>query len=146
MSRTESPRLGARIKQARETRGMTRLELAGHLGLTRSSIGLWENGANQPTLENLSRIADALSVPIEWFVSDTPVSAGSAATDADISQAVELLHSLPPLVRAAFERDLDSAVRYASTLPAWLRDLPVPESEEEVRRLADQILAEIRDV
>jgi hypothetical protein len=56
------------------------------------------------------------------------------------------LHSLPPLVRAAFERDLASAVRSARTLPAWLRDLPVPESEEEVRRLADQILAEIRDV
>jgi len=146
MATTESSRLGARIKQARETRGMTRLELAGHLGLTRSSVGLWENGANQPTLENLSRVADALSVPVEWFVADTAASAVSAATDSDISQAAAMLASLPPLVRAAFEKDLDSAVRYASTLPGWLRDLPVPSSDEELRRVVDQILADIRAV
>ena len=146
MATTESSRLGARIKQARETRGMTRLELAGHLGLTRSSIGLWECGSNMPTLENLSRIAAALSMPVEWFVSDASGSAGSAATDADISESARLLASLPPLVRAAFERDLESAVRYSETLPGWLRDLPPPTNMEEELKLLEQILADMRGV
>lgn len=128
---TEASRIGARIQMAREAAGLTRQQLANLIGVSRTGVAHWECRGGSPSVENLAAVAQALSMPIESFLDEGD---GVAAK----------LYALPPLLRAAFERDLTVAVSRADAWPAWLRDLPVPAGEDERRVLLDQIMAEIR--
>lgn len=64
--------LGQRIKEARQKRGITQLELAHAIGYKGSRAGAFicrvENGSQEPLLDNLRRIAKALRVNLCWLV------------------------------------------------------------------------------
>lgn len=63
--------LGKRIKQLREQRSMTPAELARRAGVTSPTISKLENGSAQnPTLENLRRIASALGVSVAYLIGE----------------------------------------------------------------------------
>ena len=51
-----------RLKQARESAGLTQLELAKKLGVTKSAIGNYENGVSSPKEAVLLQIFDVLNV------------------------------------------------------------------------------------
>lgn len=59
--------LGARIRQARETKGIKPAELGRRLGVTRSSVSQWESGLTVPASENLVQIASILGVTLDWL-------------------------------------------------------------------------------
>lgn len=61
--------LGDRIRRARRHAGMDRLELAEKLGVSRASVGLWENDEHRPknVLETLEKIAEATGVDRDWL-------------------------------------------------------------------------------
>lgn len=65
-----------KIREARKRAGMTQEQLANKAGMKKQEISRYERGDRTPKLENLSRIASALEVPIEYFlelqVFDTP--------------------------------------------------------------------------
>lgn len=60
--------LGERIRSAREAIELSQADLARTLGLTRAAVSLWEIGTSTPSVDNLTRIADALGVSIDWLV------------------------------------------------------------------------------
>lgn len=53
------------IRELREERGWTQLELAGKLGVTPSSIYLWEAGKAMPRIPQFRKMAQAFGVSMD---------------------------------------------------------------------------------
>jgi transcriptional regulator with XRE-family HTH domain len=56
------------LAKARSWRGLSQDELAEKCGLDQAHISLFETGKRQPTLAHLIRLAHALQVPLQWFL------------------------------------------------------------------------------
>ena len=61
------PKIGARIRQLREQRGLSQGDIEQSAGLLRCYISRVENGRTVPSLETLERFAAALDVPLYRF-------------------------------------------------------------------------------
>ncbi len=59
--------LGERIVIAVERSGLTRSGLANVLGISRQAVNNWIKGKNNPSTKNLSDIAAATGVRLEWL-------------------------------------------------------------------------------
>ncbi len=60
--------VGTRIRQLRQEGGLSQRELADQCGLTASFLSLVERGKCNPGLDSLRRIAEALNVPLLYFI------------------------------------------------------------------------------
>jgi transcriptional regulator with XRE-family HTH domain len=96
--------LGARIAQARLTRGaargkaMTQTELARLVGVTPATVSQWESGSSKPdAYDLLPRVAAALGVTAQWL------AWGENARSTDEIDIVDEAHDRP-LSDAAIER------------------------------------------
>ena len=56
-----------RLKQAREERGMTQMDLAGRVGICQSEIGRYETGQIQPVLRSLVGLAQELDCSLDFL-------------------------------------------------------------------------------
>ena len=54
--------LHIRIRELRQARGMSQVELAKKLGVTKQSVSNWENDNILPSVEMLAKLAQCLSV------------------------------------------------------------------------------------
>jgi len=68
MSDKTSSNLAANLKRLRETRELTQAELASRSGVPRPTVAHLETGGANPTLSVLTKVADALQVPIEKLI------------------------------------------------------------------------------
>lgn len=63
------------FKELRKQVGITQSALAIRLGVTQSTLAMWETGKSRPRLVALSKIASVLNVPVErvleCFTSET---------------------------------------------------------------------------
>lgn len=75
--------IGERIRVARKRLGKTQAELAIDIESHVNSVGRWESGERNPTIDDLDRLAVALHVPLGWLVSGDE-SGGFPATDRPI--------------------------------------------------------------
>jgi len=57
-------RIGSRIRELRETKGLTITDVAQRAGMERPNLSRLEHGRHLPSLDTLERIAEALEVPI----------------------------------------------------------------------------------
>jgi transcriptional regulator with XRE-family HTH domain len=62
---------GERMKQAREQLGLSRIELAEKLHVTKSAISNYENGVSSPKEDVLLKIFDALGVDPNFLFQDS---------------------------------------------------------------------------
>lgn len=60
--------IGAHIRLLRRQSGMTQQELAIAIGVARSTVAFWETDRGDPDAGTLSRIGEALDVPLEMFL------------------------------------------------------------------------------
>jgi transcriptional regulator with XRE-family HTH domain len=60
--------IGTRIRAVRRERGLTQDELADQVGVSRSAVAQWETGRTGQVTGNLSRIAEALEVTVEYLM------------------------------------------------------------------------------
>lgn len=86
--------VGKRIRSARETAGMTQAEVAKELGVSESSIRLYELGKRQPNDEVLGRIAEAVGVDPHAFIE---IETGSVRDVLEILFRLEDACGLVPL-------------------------------------------------
>lgn len=56
-----------RIKELRESFGLTRLDMAIKLGVSKSTITRYENGVMNPTIDMLLKIREMFGVTIDWL-------------------------------------------------------------------------------
>lgn len=64
------PLVGARIRRRRRERGQTLAQVADRTGLNIGYLSQLENDKASPSLETLAALAEALDVPIAWFLLD----------------------------------------------------------------------------
>jgi transcriptional regulator with XRE-family HTH domain len=64
------PLVGGRIRRRRQERGLTLARVAETTGLNVGYLSQVENDKASPSLETLGALADALDVPIAWFLID----------------------------------------------------------------------------
>jgi transcriptional regulator with XRE-family HTH domain len=64
------PLVGGRIRRRRQERGLTLARVAESTGLNVGYLSQLENDKASPSLETLGALAEALDVPIAWFLLD----------------------------------------------------------------------------
>lgn len=69
-----------KIKELRESEGMTQQHLAVALGVARSTVAMWERGAIMPSAAKLPEIADVLHCAIDDLYGRIPPREDSAAS------------------------------------------------------------------
>lgn len=62
--------LADKLKEARKNAGLTQVELAEKLCVSRQAITKWESGKGIPDVENLKNIANVLNVSIDFLLDD----------------------------------------------------------------------------
>jgi transcriptional regulator with XRE-family HTH domain len=67
------PLVGARIRRRRAERGLTLAAVAATTGLNVGYLSQVENDKASPSLETLAALADALDVPVAWFLLDQSI-------------------------------------------------------------------------
>ena len=63
-------RFGEKLSLLRKRRGMTQLELAEELNVSRQAVSRWEQGISNPSTENMVRIGELLDVSIDTLVNE----------------------------------------------------------------------------
>ena len=113
--------VGTRIRSMRKARGMTQATLAKKLGVAYQNVGQWESGKRVPTLETLSRIADALDVSVFDFLPGSDFDKALArvesqkekseekiaTSDPELAKIAAAYLSLPPEKRAMVDKMFD---------------------------------------
>jgi len=57
-----------RLRRARESRGMSQLDLANKTGLQPAAVSHFETNQRSPSFENLRKLADALSLSVDYLL------------------------------------------------------------------------------
>lgn len=70
--------LGLVIKTMRMSRGLSQELLADKVGVSRSAVGMWENGKREPNLDKLEALADIFNVPLAALVTTVPAELGES--------------------------------------------------------------------
>jgi len=87
---TWKQQLGEEIAKARRKAGMTQGQLEDAIGVSRQTIGLYENGKTPPPFETLASIASALGVD-QFVVEDLHITfSRNGARPAVVPQQLEL--------------------------------------------------------
>jgi transcriptional regulator with XRE-family HTH domain len=88
--------IGARIRVARREHGLTQDELADRVGVSRSAVAQWETGRTGQVTGNLSRIADALQVNVEFLMVGDDKRAAAEAHQGDELALLRLYRECEP--------------------------------------------------
>lgn len=64
--------IGSRIRNLRENKKVTQSALASFLGLSPSTIGMYEQDRRKPDYETLEAIADYFNVNLDYLIKSTP--------------------------------------------------------------------------
>lgn len=74
-TRSETPRVGARVRALRRERGLTIEQIASATGLTKGFISQLERDRTSPSLSSIARICDALGVRLSHIFEHEPAPA-----------------------------------------------------------------------
>ncbi len=75
-------KFGERLKAARTTKHMSQQALADIIGKSLNTVGLYERGLRQPSLETLCLLADTLEVSCDYLLARTDAKKTARISDA----------------------------------------------------------------
>jgi transcriptional regulator with XRE-family HTH domain len=111
----ESGGLGARLRTARRSSGMTQKQLADRLGVESITVSRWERGVTTPSLPRLRRIAELTDTTVSDLVRVPDAATGQAAELAALREELAETRALVDRVARALEglapRSTSSSVR-----------------------------------
>jgi len=100
--------VGYQIAKARETRGLSSLQLAIRVGVEEATLMNWENERSSPRANRLAQIAGILGVPLVWLIAgeededvteyDTPNLKETGSIESKLENAEQLIRQLKALV------------------------------------------------
>ncbi len=73
-------KLGIKIAEKRKSLGMTQIEFAERMLVTRQTVSRWEAGTAMPDIDKIAEIADILGTSCDYLLKDEAVETGSAQT------------------------------------------------------------------
>jgi transcriptional regulator with XRE-family HTH domain len=97
-----------RLRQERERKGLSQTDLANKSGLQPSAISHFETRKRSPSFENLKKLADALSVTIDYLMGRAEEPKGSSPKVDQLFRDFNAMSS----------DDQESFVKFASILAA----------------------------
>lgn len=91
------------LRRLRKAAGFLQSELAERLGVSKSTVSMWETGERTPTLETLEAIADVLNVSMAelWGTAPLPVAMDGSGLTAEEMELIEAFRAASPEKRAA---------------------------------------------
>ncbi len=97
--------ISERIRVLREQAGITQIELARQLHITRSSVNAWEQGISVPSTQLLVELADTFSVSTDYLLGiDRTASVGvEGLTQKDVELVNHLISYLREQHRGSAE-------------------------------------------
>lgn len=78
--------IGRRIREARESAGLTQRELGKQLGYSQTAINGWETARRRISLDDLEHLSRALNRPLAWFLG---AEASGAPLESYLARALE---------------------------------------------------------
>lgn len=63
-------KLDEKLVQLRKEKGLTQLELAEAVRVSRQAVSKWESGGSLPSTENLRSLSELYEVPIDYLLND----------------------------------------------------------------------------
>lgn len=99
--KAELPDLGQRLLSARLQKGLSQAELAARCQIEQAHVSYFEQGKRVPTLAQLLRLAKALDLSLQWFLSGSNRPGTSP-------------------------RELAVELRHLGIVDLWVEDAPVP--------------------
>ena len=106
----DSTLVGYQIVKARETKGLSSLQLAKRVGVEEATLLNWENERSSPRANRLAQVAGILGVPLAWLIAggededvseyeyDTPDLKETASIESRLENAEQLIQQLSALV------------------------------------------------
>ena len=82
--------LANRIMQLRTARGLSQLELAEQLNVSRQSVSKWETAQSVPELEKLVALSDLFGITLDELVRGEGLPTADAAADAAADDPAEI--------------------------------------------------------
>ena len=98
--------VGRRIKEVRQTKGLTQEQLAERAGVSPSYISVIERGIKSPQLDTFVPVCNALGVSADALLMDVVDAAAMAQTN----EIAELLRGQPPKKQRCLIRMLKAAL------------------------------------
>lgn len=134
---------GSRLREARESRGLTAVSLAEVVGVTPQSISLYEHGRSSPSPEVMEKLAATLNMPAHFFTLPPRETESNAIFYRSMSSATKGARRRAER-RFSWLQDLTRLVSEYVALPdSALPDLDLPEdpnllSDTEIEAAADE--------
>ena len=85
--------IGSRIKERREQLGITQVELAAMIGVTKGAIGNYETDANSPKASIMYKVFDALKCDANYIYQDEILKTKNAPSGKD-EALLNMFHKL----------------------------------------------------
>ena len=89
-------KFGERLKSARTSKHMSQQALADIIGKSLNTVGLYERGLRQPSLETLCLLADTLEVSCDYLLAHTEAKKTariSESADEDLAMRVSRIEN-----------------------------------------------------
>ena len=108
------------LARLRRERGMTQAELAQRLGVSKSSISMYERGNREPELDLLERMADLFGVSVNTMLGRSEPELVNS--DPALTEYLEQLRDRPELrmlfsvTKNATKKDVEAAVKIIEAL------------------------------
>jgi len=80
-----------RLRDAREMRDLSQLELAERARLQQAAISHYESGSRRPSLQNLKRLSEALEVTTDYLVGRSESAESTPTSDEPLFRDFERL-------------------------------------------------------
>ena len=79
---------GDRLRKARELAGISSIEMAEHLGVSRNTVTNYEHDNTRPPLMAIRAYAAETGVPIEWLIGEDDADLRNRCFSTDVKLAV----------------------------------------------------------
>ena len=86
--------IGKKIQQARESQGYSQEQLARMIGCSQSSLSNYEKGKRRLYLSQLEKIAEALKMPIDYFMESRSSTEENSMVNSEDKEAIRLLNEI----------------------------------------------------
>lgn len=109
--------LGRRIRLLREMAGLSQLQLAQKVGISRSAVAFWETGRAGHVGKHLGALAKVLGVEPEVLLTGMAVKDIPAVLTPDEDTLLQMYRQLDPLIKLQTQKWIERRVKEARAAP-----------------------------
>ena len=105
-----------RLRQLRTARDMSQMDFAKIIGMSKSSINMYERGEREPGLETLEKIADFFNVDMDTLLARSNVESHIISFPNDTGELSDAAQVLFQTLKGATEEEILQAVKIIEAL------------------------------